>query len=68
MYSKKKDDLDQKLNRIDAELYNIILNMLAEKADLMADSEEYVKLVEKVYAGKTDPYSAASKLVRGLVK
>ena len=66
--SKKKDDLDQKLNRIDAELYNIILNMLAEKADLMADSEEYVKLVEKVYAGKTDPYSAASKLVRGLVK
>ena len=63
--SKKKDDLDQKLNRIDAELYNIILNMLAEKADLMADSEEYVKLVEKVYAGD---YSAASKLVRGLVK
>ena len=66
--SEKKNDPEQRLDRIDAELYDIILNMLSEKADLMTDSEEYAKLVEKVSAGKTDPYSVASKLVRRLVK
>ena len=66
--SKKIDDPKLEFERMHAELSDIVLNIMSEKMDLMTKSEEYLKLVKRVHDGKVDPYSAASRLARRMVK
>lgn len=65
-YKEKKHTED---TRLESELRDIILNNIKEKVDLMLPSNKlYHTCLKKIQARKMDPYEAAEKISKNLVK
>lgn len=64
---KTKKELDQL--RLESELKDIVLNNMKEKIDAMLDSDKlFSKFLKKVQSKQMDPYEAADKVTKSLVK
>ena len=69
MQIKKKIKKEQDKIRLEAELRDIILNNIKVKMDSMLDSDKtYSNYLKKLQAGSIDPYDAADKISKKLVK
>lgn len=68
----KKLMLDKKIDnsdRLELELRDIVLNNIREKIDDMLDSDKtYLKYLKKLHSKNIDPYEAADKIIKTLVK
>ncbi|HET6517108.1 MAG TPA: methylmalonyl Co-A mutase-associated GTPase MeaB [Nitrosopumilaceae archaeon] len=64
---KTKKELDQ--SRLESELKDIVLNNMKEKVDSMLDADKsFLKFLKKVQSKQIDPYEAADKVTKSLVK
>jgi LAO/AO transport system kinase len=62
-----KKTLDK--TRLESELKEIVLNNIKEKIDAVLDSDKtYSKYLKKLQSRQIDPYEAADKITKGLVK
>ena len=70
VYEKKKDNLDEMhMNQLQTELRDIVLNNTRELIDSVLDSNvTYQKYLDMVLRHKLDPFSAAQKITKTLVK
>ena len=69
MSIKKKSKKEHDKIRLEAELRDIILNNIKEKMDSVLDSDKtYSNYLKKIQAGSIDPYEAAEKISKRLVK
>jgi len=69
MASKKKSKKEKDKERLETELKEIVLNNLKEKMDEMLDSDKtFSKYLKKLLAKDIDPFEAADKISKSLVK
>jgi len=69
MVIKKKTKKEQDKIRLESELKDIVLNNMKEKVDAMLDSDNtFTKFLKKVQSKQIDPYEAADKVSKSLVK
>lgn len=69
MTRKKKSKKEQDLVRLESELKDIILNNIKEKIDtLLMSDKTYSKYLKKVRNKEINPFEAADKISKGLVK
>ena len=69
MAVKKKTKKEQDKIRLESELKDIVLNNMKEKVDAMLDSDNtFTKFLKKVQSKQIDPYEAADKVSKSLVK
>ena len=69
MIVKKKTKKEQDKIRLESELKDIVLNNMKEKVDSMLDSDNtFAKFLKKVQSKQIDPYEAADKVSKSLVK
>jgi len=69
MASKKKSKKEKDKERLEIELKEIVLNNLKEKMDEMLDSNKtFSKYLKKLLAKDIDPFEAADKISKSLVK
>ena len=69
MAVKKKTKKEQDKIRLESELKDIVLNNMKEKVDAMLDSDNtFAKFLKKVQSKQIDPYEAADKVSKSLVK
>ncbi len=69
MAKKKKTKKQLDKARLESELKDIVLNNMNEKIDAMLDSDKsFVKFLKKVQSKQIDPYEAADKVTKSLVK
>ncbi len=69
MASKKKSKKERDKERLETELKEIVLNNFKEKMDEMLDSDKtFSKYLKKVLAKDIDPYAAADKISKSLIK
>ncbi|KAG2478942.1 MAG: hypothetical protein NPMRth3_1540003 [Nitrosopumilales archaeon] len=69
MVVKKKTKKEQDKIRLESELKDIVLNNMKEKVDAMLDSDNtFAKFLKKVQSKQIDPYEAADKVSKSLVK
>ena len=69
MKSKSKDKKTHDKSRLECELKEIVLNNIKEKIDAVLDSDKtYSKYLKKLQSHQIDPYEAAEKISKGLVK
>ncbi|MFB3113610.1 MAG: ArgK/MeaB family GTPase, partial [Nitrosopumilaceae archaeon] len=69
MAVKKKTKKEQYKIRLESELKDIVLNNMKEKVDAMLDSDNtFAKFLKKVQSKQIDPYEAADKVSKSLVK
>ena len=69
MKEKKKIKEQKDLERLEAELKEIILNNINEKIDDMLDSDKtFSKYLKKLQAKSINPYDAGDKITKSLVK
>ena len=69
MKLKKKEKKNNENTRLESELRDIILNNIKEKVDSMLDSNKtYSNYLTKLQSKKIDPYEAAEKIAKNLVK
>ncbi len=69
MKSKSKDKKTQDKTRLECELKEIVLNNIKEKIDAVLESDKtYSKYLKKLQSRQIDPYEAAEKISKGLVK
>jgi len=69
MVVKKKIKKEQDKIRLESELKDIVLNNMKEKVDSMLDSDNtFAKFLKKVQSKQIDPYEAADKVSKSLVK
>ena len=69
MASKKKSKKEKDKERLETELKEIVLNNLKEKMDELLDSDKtFSKYLKKLLAKDIDPFEAADKISKSLVK
>jgi LAO/AO transport system kinase len=69
MKSKKKSKKDKDLQRLEAELKDIVLNNFKEKVDVMLDSGEiFSNYLKKLQTKSIDPFDAGEKITKSLLK
>lgn len=69
MTSKKKFKNDKNHERLEAELKDIVLNNIKEKIDDMLISDKtFSKYLKKLQSKDIDPFQAAEKIVKSLIK
>jgi len=69
MTSKKKTKSEKDKDRLETELKDIVLNNIKEKIDEMLDNDKtFSKYLKKLILKEIDPYEAAEKITKSLVK
>jgi len=69
MATKKKSKKERDKERLETELKEIVLNNLKEKMDELLDSDKtFSKYLKKLLAKEIDPFEAADKISKSLVK
>ena len=69
MASKKKSKKEKEKARLETELKDIVLNNIKERMDEMLDSDKtFSKYLKKLLAKDIDPFEAADKITKSLVK
>lgn len=69
MKSKNKEKKDKDKSRLESELKDIILNNIKEKIDLMLETNKtFSKILKQLQDHKIDPFEAADKLSKSVVK
>jgi LAO/AO transport system kinase len=69
MDEKKKTKLKKDQERLETELKDIVLNNIKEKMDKMLDSDKtFSKYLKKLQTKEIDPFDAADKITKSLVK
>ncbi len=69
MASKKKFKKEKEKARLETELKDIVLNNIKERMDEMLDSDKtFSKYLKKLLAKDIDPFEAADKITKSLVK
>jgi LAO/AO transport system kinase len=69
MASKKKSKKEKDKERLETELKDIVLNNLKERMDELLDSDKtFSKYLKKLVAKDIDPFEAADKITKSLVK
>jgi len=69
MTSKKKTKSEKDKDRLETELKDIVLNNIKEKIDEMLDTDKtFSKYLKKLILKEIDPYEAAEKITKSLVK
>ncbi len=69
MKIKSKEKKYHDKTRLESELKEIVLNNIKEKIDAVLDSDKtYAKYLKKLQTRQIDPYEAADKISKGLVK
>jgi LAO/AO transport system kinase len=69
MESKKKFKKEKDQERLESELKDIVLNNLKERMDELLDSDKtFSKYLKKLMAKDIDPFEAADKITKSLVK
>ncbi len=69
MKVKSKEKKNNENSRLESELRDIILNNIKEKVDSMLDSNKsYSSYLKKLQSRQIDPYEAAEKISKNLVK
>ena len=69
MKLKNKEKKNNENSRLESELKDIILNNIKEKVDSMLDSDKtYSSYLKKLQSRQIDPYDAAEKISKKLVK
>ncbi len=69
MASKKKSKKEKDKERLETELKDIVLNNIKERMDKMLDSDKtFSKYLKKLLAKDIDPFEAADKITKSLVK
>jgi len=69
MIDKKKSKIQRDQERLRNELKDIVLNNIKEKMDEMLDSDKtFLKFLKKLQKKDIDPFEAADKITRSLVK
>jgi len=69
MKSKKKSKKDKDLQRLEAELKDIVLNNFKEKIDVMLNSDKiFSNYLKKLQTKKIDPFEAGEKITKSLLK
>ena len=69
MRIKSKEKKSHDKTRLESELKEIVLNNIKEKIDAVLDSDKtYAKYLKKLQTRQIDPYEAADKISKGLVK
>ena len=69
MTAKNKNKHDKDMLRLETELKDIILNNMSEKIEVMLNSDKtFSKYLKKIQSKKMDPFEAADKITKSLVK
>ena len=69
MTTKNKNKHDKDMLRLETELKDIILNNMSEKIEVMLNSDKtFSKYLKKIQSKKMDPFEAADKITKSLVK
>ena len=69
MTVKKKQQKEKCLERLEAELKDIVLNNIKEKIDGMLDSDKtFSKYLKKLQSKNIDPFEAGDKITKSLLK
>ena len=69
MASKKKSKKDKDLERLEAELKDIVLSNIREKIDEVLDSDKlFSKYLKKLQTKNIDPFDAGDKITKSLLK
>jgi LAO/AO transport system kinase len=69
MASKKKSKKEKDQERLETELKDIVLNNLKERMDELLDSDKtFSKYLKKLIAKDIDPFEAADKITKSMVK
>ena len=69
MATKKKFKKEKDKERLETELKDIVLNNIQEKMDEMLDSDKtFLKYLKKLLAKDIDPFEAADKITKSMVK
>ena len=69
MTIKKKQQKEKCLERLEAELKDIVLNNIKEKIDDMLDSDKtFSKYLKKLQSKNIDPFEAGDKITKSLLK
>ena len=69
MVLKNKNKHDKDMLRLETELKDIILNNMSEKIEMMLNSDKtFSKYLKKIQSKKMDPFEAADKITKLLVK
>jgi LAO/AO transport system kinase len=69
MASKKKSKKEKEKARLETELKDIVLNNIKERMGEMLDSDKtFSKYLKKLLAKDIDPFEAADKITKSLVK
>jgi len=69
MKTKSKEKKNDENSRLESELKDIILNNIKEKVEAMLDSNKtYSSYLKKLQSRQMDPYEAAEKISKNLVK
>ena len=69
MITKKKSKKEKDEERLETELKDIVLNNIKEKMDEMLDSDKtFSKYLKKLLAKDIDPFEAADKITKSMVK
>ena len=69
MVIKKKFKTEKDLERFEVELKDIVLNNIKEKIDEMLESDKtFSNYLKKLHSKKMDPFTAADKITKSLIK
>lgn len=69
MTAKNKNKHDKDMSRLETELKDIILNNMSEKIEVMLNSDKtFSKYLKKIQSKQMDPFEAADKITKSLVK
>ena len=69
MTKKNKNKQEKDMLRLENELKDIILNNMSEKIEVMLDSDKtFSKYLKKIQSKEMDPFEAADKITKSLIK
>jgi LAO/AO transport system kinase len=69
MVIKNKNKQEKGMLRLETELKDIILNNMSEKIEVMLDSDKtFSKYLKKIQSKEMDPFEAADKITKSLIK
>ena len=69
MAVKKKNKQEKDMLRLENELKDIILNIMSEKVESMLESNKmFSKYLKQIQSKKMDPFEAADKITKSLIK
>jgi len=69
MVIKNKHKKEKDMFRLETELKDLILNNMSEKIETMLDSDKmFSKYLKKIQSKEMDPFDAADKITKYLIK